>query len=147
MVSTAALAAAARRIGLGRYIRLGRGLEKSGGRDLDSLLANTLEAVIGAVYLDRGLSAARRLFGAWAATADEVNHKGRLQELTQAGAEGMPEYRVVEVTGPAHDRRYLVEVLLSGKALGQGAGSTLRSAEQAAARQALGRLESARPPA
>jgi ribonuclease-3 len=141
MVSTGALAAAARRVGLGRYLRVGKGLDRSGGRDLDSLLANSLEALIGAVYLDRGLVAARKLFTSLAAPAGEVNHKGRLQELTQAMAAGIPEYRVLEASGPPHRRSYRVEAVVGGNRLGEGEGSTLRAAEQAAARQVIEALE------
>jgi ribonuclease-3 len=145
MVSTAALAAAARRAGLGPFMRLGRGLEKGGGRDLDSLLANSFEALVGAVYLDRGLKAARGLFEALAAPGGEVNYKGRLQELTQAGAEGVPQYQVSAASGPAHRRRYRVEVSLAGNLLGEGEGPTRRSAEQAAAKMAISTLEQPSP--
>jgi ribonuclease-3 len=146
VVSTGALAAAARRIDLGEYLRVGRGVEKTGGRDLDSLLANALEAVIGAIYLDAGIEAAtavfERLGGAPAEGA--INHKGRLQELTQADAEGVPVYKVIKATGPGHRRHYQVEVCLAGVRLGVGEGSTRRAAEQAAAKEAIARFEATR---
>jgi len=146
VVSTGALASAARRIGLGKHLRVGKGVEKTGGRDLDSLLANCLEAVIGAIYLDLGLNAAASVFERLGGTPEEgaINHKGLLQELTQADAEGVPVYQVAESSGPAHRRRYRVEVRIAGVRLGEGAGSTRRSAEQAAARAAIGRFEATR---
>jgi ribonuclease III len=146
LASTGALAAAARRINLGDYLRVGRGVEKTGGRDLDSLLANALEAVIGAVYLDLGMETAAQVFNHLrGAPADgAVNHKGRLQELTQADAEGVPAYSVIEASGPGHVRQYLVEVRLAGVRLGTGEGTTRRAAEQAAAREAIAAFEATR---
>jgi ribonuclease-3 len=138
MVSTGALAAAARRIDLGRFLRVGHGVEKAGGRDLDSLLANAMEAVFGAIYLDRGLRAAAAAFrGLAASTGEGSNHKGHLQELTQAEGAGVPRYVVAETAGPSHRRSYTVEVWLADERLGEGQGSTRRAAEQAAARDAL----------
>ena len=138
MVSTGALAAAARRIDLGRFLRVGHGVDKAGGRDLDSLLANALEAVFGAIYLDRGLRAASAAFERLAAsTGENANHKGHLQELTQAEGAGVPRYVVADTSGPSHRRRYTVEVWLAEECLGEGHGSTRRAAEQAAASAAL----------
>jgi ribonuclease-3 len=143
LASTGALATAARRIDLGKHLRVGKGVEKTGGRALDSLLANALEAVIGAVYLDLGMETAARVFNDLrGAPADgAVNHKGRLQELTQADSQGVPAYRVIAASGPGHDRRYRVEVRLAGVRLGKGQGSTRRAAEQAAAREAIATFE------
>jgi ribonuclease-3 len=146
VVSTGPLAAAARRIDLGEYLRVGRGVEKTGGRDLDSLLANALEAVIGAIYLDSGMETAAAVFDRLGGAPVEgaINYKGRLQELTQADAEGVPVYKVIEATGPGHRRRYRVEVCLAGVRLGVGEGSTRRAAEQAAAKEAISRFEATR---
>ena len=146
VVSTGALAAAARRIDLGAYLRVGKGVEKSGGRNLDSLLANSMEAVLGALYLDQGFGAAMAVFERLGATPEggAINHKGRLQELTQADAEGVPVYAVAEASGPAHRRKYRVEVRIAGVRLGEGEGSTRRAAEQAAAKAAIGRFEATR---
>ncbi|MHB8508742.1 MAG: ribonuclease III [Candidatus Dormibacteria bacterium] len=139
LVSTGALAATARAAGLGRHLRLGRGVDRGGGRELDSLLANSLEAVFGAVFLDRGMAAAERFFASTVAVsgAIEANHKGRLQELTQGEGRGVPTYVVVDESGPAHRRRHRVEVTLEGLVIGQGEGPTRRVAEQAAAAAAL----------
>ena len=146
VVSTGALAAAARRIDLGRYLLVGKGVEKTGGRELDSLLANALEALIGAIYLDLGIEAAARVFDRLGGTPAEgvMNHKGRLQELSQADASGVPVYKVIEATGPAHRRHYRVEVRLAGVRLGEGEGSTRRGAEQAAAKVAIAGFEASR---
>ncbi|HEY8739740.1 MAG TPA: ribonuclease III [Candidatus Dormibacteraeota bacterium] len=138
LVSTGALAAAARRIGLGAHLRVGHGVDKAGGRDLDSLLANALEAVFGAIYLDRGRRAAADAFRRLAVTTGEGdNNKGRLQELTQAEGAGIPRYEVADTSGPSHRRRYRVEVWLGDEIIGSGGGSTRRAAEQAAAGEAL----------
>ena len=139
MVSTGGLAAVGRSLELGRYLRVGRGVETSGGRELDSLLANAVEALMGAIYLDRGLAAAEKVFHALASLPDGglVNFKGRLQELSQADSQGVPRYEVVEASGPGHRRHYRVEVRLGGVPLGVGEGGTRRAAEQAAAREAV----------
>ncbi|GAC1333653.1 MAG: hypothetical protein NVSMB17_14350 [Candidatus Dormibacteria bacterium] len=138
MVSTGALAVAARRIGLGDHLRVGHGVAKAGGRDLDSLLANAMEAVFGAVYLDQGLAPAAAVFERVAVvTPGESNFKGRLQELTQAEGAGVPRYEVAATTGPSHRREYRVLVWLGEVLLGEGAGLTRRAAEQVAAGQAL----------
>ncbi|MGI8610043.1 MAG: ribonuclease III [Candidatus Dormibacteria bacterium] len=138
MVSTGALAAAARKIDLGPFLRVGRGVDRAGGRDLDSLLANALEAVLGAIYLDRGLRVAAATFHRLASpTGEDENHKGRLQELTQAEGAGAPRYVVADTSGPSHRRSYRVEAWLGEEVLGEGLGSTRRAAEQAAAAQAL----------
>jgi ribonuclease-3 len=138
MVSTGALAAAARLIDLGLFLRVGRGVEKAGGRDLDSLLANAMEAVFGAVYLDQGLGTAATAFERLAvANPAGSNYKGRLQELTQAEGSGVPRYAVAETSGPSHRREYRVEVWLGDELLGEGLGLTRRAAEQLAAAEAL----------
>jgi ribonuclease-3 len=146
LVSTGALAATARRLGLGAHLRIGRGVERTGGRELDSLLANSLEAVFGAVYLDRGIGALRRLFRAEAAAdLSAANHKGRLQEHSQARGLGTPEYRLVGREGPGHRPTYTVEVRVGGEPVGTGEARTRRAAEQAAAETALATLAGAEP--
>jgi len=138
LVSTGALAAAARRIELGRFLRVGNGVEKARGRDLDSLLANAMEAVFGSIYLDQGPGVASLVFERLAAAGPaNSNHKGRLQELTQGEGAGVPRYVVAEATGPSHRRQYRVEVWLGDQLLGEGGGLTRRAAEQGAAAQAL----------
>ncbi len=145
LVSTGALAAAARGIGLGAYIRAGRGVESSGGRELDSVLANTLEAVFGAVYLDRGLAAAARVFDRLATEGGPTNYKGSLQELTQATGRGTPRYSLVTASGPGHRRHHVVRVTVGGGVSAEGEGATHRAAEQEAARKALAELGDSPP--
>ncbi|MGI8916129.1 MAG: ribonuclease III [Chloroflexota bacterium] len=111
------------------------------------LLASTLEAVVGAVYCDAGLTAADDWIGPHlVATIDELQARGylpaktRLQERTQRGGSGTPDYRVVAVSGAVHERTYEVEVLIEGQGIGRGRGPSRRAAEQAAATAALERL-------
>ena len=144
VVSGAALAAAARRVGLGSHLRLGRGEAASGGADKDSLLADALEAVVGAVFRSLGWDVADALVGRLlsedlaAATDDARDAKTALQELAAARGLPAPDYRV-EREGPDHAPTFTVEVALAG-ATASGRGGSRREAEQAAAREALGRL-------
>lgn len=143
VVDEAALAQVARSIGLGAHLRLGKGEDASGGHDKASILADALEAVIGAVYVDGGFDAARRLIaGHWrpllaerAAAPGRRDYKTRLQEvLAQAGL--IPEYSVTG-SGPDHDREFAAVVTAGDEMLGQGVGGSKKRAEQAAARAAL----------
>ncbi len=143
---------------LGRYLRLGRGEERSGARKRSVLLANTLEAVIAALYLDAGLESARKfvlrtIVDPYAAElrrelgqGDSMgDHKSALQQLVQARREATPEYHVMAESGPDHRKRFLVEVTVHSVAEGaelkaQGSGSTKKKAEQEAARLLHDRL-------
>jgi len=147
VVSTQALAGVARTLGLGRWLRLGRGEEVTGGRDKSSLLADTLEAVLGAIYLDRGLpvvgDVVRRLLEPLveAAARDGASDaKTALQELTAAEGLGAPDYRTKE-SGPDHAKIFTAEVLVGGQVLGAGVGGTKKAAEQQAAQVARLALE------
>lgn len=132
---------------LGRWLRLGRGEELTGGRTREGNLERAYEAVIGAVYLDRGLETARRLIldtlGPDLALLERdpgiLNPKGTLQELAQEQI-GRPEYVVIAQDGPEHHRRFTVEVRLRGEAMGRGSGASRQEAEKAAAAEALPRL-------
>ncbi len=144
VVNARALAGVARGMGLGRWVRLGRGEEVTGGRDKTSILADTMEAVIGAVYLDRGFPAAadvvRLLFGPLmlAAAAQDgatLDWKTALQELTAARGLGVPDYRVTE-SGPDHAKRFSAQVCIAGQVHGSGAGRSKKEAEQQAAEAA-----------
>lgn len=145
LVSEASLARVARVLDLGAGLRLGRGEERTGGRDKPSLLADALEALLGAVFCDGGFAAARqvvgRLFGAALDAAARrklgSDYKTRLQELLQGTRGRAPRYRLVEASGPDHQRSYRVEVLCGEEVLGAGSGRSKKAAEQAAARQAL----------
>ena len=142
------LARVARRMDLGRYLLLGRGEERGGGRDKESLLADALEAVLGALWLDGGAAAVRPVFAAWfageieaaLAAGSDDNPKGDLQEWIQRERRENPRYEVVEETGPSHEVLFKVEVFRGQESLGKGAGSTKRQAEMNAARQALEKL-------
>jgi ribonuclease-3 len=151
VVRTSTLAETADRLGLGRAIRLGRGEERTGGRQKSSLLADTFEAVLGAIYLDGGIRAARsfvrRVLGPGLHRASESrwtsdDFKTRLQEATQAKLQRTPRYRIVSTTGPDHALEFEVEVLLGDQVLGKGTGANRKRAEQEAARQAMRRLGS-----
>ena len=145
VVSEASLAKAARGLGLGRFLRMGKGEELSGGRDRGSILADALEAMIGAVYLDRGQRGARNLVLKVLARELESTEgekpgsdpKTILQEIAQEREKVTPCYRVVEESGPDHDKTFVVEVLVGGKNLGAGSGKSKKEAEQVAAREAL----------
>jgi ribonuclease-3 len=146
VVRTEALAEAARRIGLGEALHLGRGEESTGGRDKVSLLADAFEGVLGAVYMDGGLRVARsfvirhlgsvlrEVLGSYEAAED---YKTRLQEMIQARTHQTPRYAVIGTSGPAHAREFEAEVTIEGKVLGTGRGASRKQAEQAAAREAL----------
>ena len=140
VVNMHALAGVGRRIGIGEQLRLGRGEELTGGRDKSSIVADAVEAVIGAVYLQHGLDVTRlvihRLFGELLIAAPQLgaglDWKTSLQELSAGRALGVPEYRVSE-QGPDHAKMFAATVMLSGIAYGSGTGRTKKEAEQAAA--------------
>ena len=148
LVSTEALARFARRIGLGPYLLLGEGADRAGARERRSVLASAFEALVAAIYLDLGLAVAHDwlLSVAGPELADPADAaaylppKGRLQMLAQAGHGQPPEYRVVALAGPDHARHFVIEVLVDGRVLGRGEGSSRRAAETRAAHEALERL-------
>ena len=135
----------ARKLDLGRYLKLGRGEEAGGGRQRTSILADATEAVFAAVYLDGGIQAAsdlihRVLLNAEREEAVEErrrDYKTALQELVQRQADQVLTYRMVGEHGPDHAKVFSAEVLLNGNALGSGSGHSKKEAEQAAARSAL----------
>jgi ribonuclease-3 len=146
LVRKPALAAHARELDLGQYIELGGGELKSGGYDRDSILADTLEAIIGAVYQDGGMACAseavRRLYQSQLATLDPEaipkDPKTQLQEYLQKHSLPTPSYNIVGVTGEAHNQRFVVECRVSGLAAAViGEGHSRRIAEQRAAERAL----------
>ena len=150
VVNARALAEIADSLEVGPELLLGRGEESSGGRTKVSILADTLEALIGAVYLDAGWPVAQplvlRLLGdridRAAEEPDDFDHKSRLQELTVRRGEGMPRY-VVDGSGPDHDRHFVARVLIGGAERGVGEGTSKKDAEQAAAGAALSELADA----
>lgn len=142
-VKTASLARVARQVGLGRHVMLGRGESASGGHDKDSILADTLEAVLGAVYLERGYDDAAalvaRLLGPQldelAGIGAALDFKTSLQELVAARFDSVPRYSVTS-TGPDHEKSFAAQVEVDGRVLGHGQGTSKKRAEQHAARQA-----------
>ena len=146
LVRRETLARVARTIHLGDFLWLGKGEETTGGRDKVPNLAGALEAVIAAVYLDRGMETARdmvlRLLAAeWDRSANVGrDYKSRLQEVTLARFKAVPDYRLTGESGPAHDKRFTVEVVINGETMGEAAGKKKQTAENEAARQALDRL-------
>ena len=148
IVSTAGLARLGRRLDLGDFLLLGEGEAQRGGRSRPALLASALEALAAAVFLDQGWAAARDWLAGLAApeiTADAApaalkSPKSRLQELSQRRSGERPAYRLVDVSGPDHQRRFIVEVALGGLVVGTGEGASRRGAESAAAAAALAAL-------
>jgi ribonuclease III len=152
VVNSRALADVARHLGVGSYLRLGRGEQTSGGRDKSSILADSLEALIGAYYLDCGGESTRtlvlRLFGevldAAAQLGAALDWKTSLQELSAQRALGAPEYAVVE-SGPDHDKSFTAVAMLSGRDVGHGVGRSKKEAEQRAAERAWTALSAVDP--
>ncbi len=152
VVNTRALATVARGLELGRWVRIGRGEEVTGGRDKASILADTTEAILGAVYLDRGIDEVsvviRGLFEPLldAALQDgaALDWKTSLQELTAARALGVPLYEVAE-SGPDHAKAFAATALIGGEQLGAGAGKSKKEAEQQAAEMAWRHLTEPTP--
>jgi len=145
VVDEAGLASMARSLELGELLRLGRGEELTRGREKTSLLADTMEAVIAAVFLDGGLEAVHRLvapfleqaYGGGGAGSLDRDFKTQLQEQAQALFRTSPRYRVVAELGPDHAKTFEVEVELRGQVLGTGSGRSKKDAEQGAAKVAL----------
>ena len=149
IVNAGSLELAARRLRLGEHLRLGRGEEKTGGREKQTLLADAFEAVIAAVYLDGGLGAAREVLrtilfdqaleerGESIADSDR---KSALQELLQGSGRPPAEYRLAGESGPDHQKVFQIEVWIDGECMATGEGSTKKEAEQRAARTALEQL-------
>jgi len=155
IVSTSGLARLARRLHLGDYLLLGEGEAQRGGRARPILLASALEAVSAALFLDQGWETARDWLCTLAApelAADAPlgllkSPKSRLQELTQRSSGERPDYRLAEVSGPDHERQFVVEVAVGGRIAGTGTGGSRRSAETAAAAAALSTLAAGQPDA
>jgi len=152
LVSSASLARFGSQLDLGEFLILGRGEEKTGGRFKQAIIADCYEALIAAVYLDGGIDAARRFIetqfaelieearrtGAEAAFTDDW--KSALQEWLQSRGRGLPAYRLAEELGPAHRRRFVVEVVVEGESIARAEGKSKKEAAQSAARAALERL-------
>ena len=144
LVCEKSLCGFAREIGLGDHLLLGKGEEMTGGRDRASVLADAFEALIAAIYLDGGIEQAKGFILPFAQRSLEgevqqgfTDYKTQLQEIVQKNPGELLAYRLVEETGPDHDKRFVVEVLLNSNIIGRGAGRSKKAAEQAAAKEAL----------
>lgn len=145
LVSTKALAHVARKINLGGFILMGRAEENNGGRERESTLADAFEAIAGAVYLDGGMEAAKKLAHLLfyqqildlGATPMDQNPKGQLQEILQSISPQSPAYQIVEESGPDHAKSFHSVVIWGGRELGRGNGKSKKEAEVEAARNAL----------
>jgi ribonuclease-3 len=151
LVSEISLAKAARALNIGDYIRLGKGEEQSGGRLRDSLLADSLEAILAAIYLDGGLEAAEKIVAEvlsiflkdaekWAATSWNLitrDHKSRLQEYCQSLGLGAPTYVCLNALGPDHEKSFQMGLYIQGLLIERAEGSTKKIATQAAAQKVL----------
>ena len=148
VVSEAGLAEIAARLGLGEWLLLGKGEDKSGGRAKPSILADAFEAVVAAVYLDGGFGAAwalvERLLAARLEQVEPTgffDYKTRLQEMAMARRKEQPSYRVVAELGPDHDKRFVVAVLIGGSEWARADGRSKKEAEQSAAAAAAFKLD------
>ncbi len=148
LVSKPVLAEIAMDLSLGSLLLLNRGEEKTGGRQRQSILADTFEAVIGAIYLDKGLAYSEDFimnnllvkFKSIMQRELYKNYKSMLLEYAQSDLGKLPEYRIIRESGPDHDKSFVIGVYLNGDKVGQGAGKSKKTAEQEAAKYALQRL-------
>lgn len=153
LVNRKALALRAKELRLSDYMLLSSSALQSVDSGSDSILADAFEAIIGAIYLDGGLSAAREFVsgallkssGILNSALTDDNYKSALLEYSQARSLGVPRYTVVKEDGPDHDRRFTVEVFLGAESLGVGTGRSKKDAEQAAAAQGLERINNTQP--
>lgn len=145
LVSRTSLALWGEELSIGSYLHLGIGEESTGGRTRQSLLANAVEALIGAIYLDGGYEAAAKFIRAWYAERHgsllETDHKSKLQEILQKRHKSPPTYETTSSTGPDHDKVFQIVVRLGERELGRGAGKSKKEAEQAAACDALNKMD------
>lgn len=150
LVQAASLSQIAQTLSLGRHVRIGRGEEKNGGRERESILSNTFEAILAAVYLDQGLDAAQQflepLLEQQLQQIEEgnealIDYRTQLQQLLQSHHGIDPAYRTIQMTGPEHCRQFTVEVLKGEEPLGTGYGASKQAAAQEAARTALETLK------
>ena len=146
MVCEQALCKVANRLELGKHLLLGRGEEQTGGRTRASILADAVESVIAAVFLDGGMAAAKGIieqFVLCSVPAEHMNnadHKTALQELVQQKKDQILQYALVEESGPDHNKQFTVAVSLNGEEVGRGIGSSKKRAEQEAAKAAIEKL-------
>lgn len=145
IVKTKSLAQAAQKLELGKYLHFSKGEEQGGGRDNPQLLANTYEALIGAIYLDQGLQAVKEvidktllsLFVSELKLGPPKDAKSSLQEIVQERFKESPRYKILSTQGPDHAKQFSVAVYIQGKEYGQGSGASKQIAEEMSAKEAL----------
>ena len=143
LVCEDSLVVVAEELGLGQYLRLGKGEEAGGGRNRPSIRADAVEAILAAVYLDGGIGSARKIIQKYILSREVAgltkprDYKTALQELVQRESGQVLAYRLVGEEGPDHNKRFFVEVTLNGKGVGQGSGRSKKEAEQMAAKAAI----------
>ena len=148
IVKTKSLARAAKKLNLGHYLRLSRGEELGGGRENPQLLANTFEALLGAIYIDQGLTVVQKVIekNLLSLFTDELkagppkDAKSLLQEIVQEKLKESPHYKILTTRGPDHAKKFTVAVFIKGKEYGRGEGSSKQVAEEQAAIEALEKL-------
>lgn len=153
LVNAEVLARKARMLGLGTHLRLGKGEERSGGREKNSILAAAYEAVLGAVYLDAGYDAARTIVATHfagdvdgqSASVGVRDFKTELQEMTQRLFRETPVYSLVEESGPDHAKTFVLDLRIGGRSYARGEGRSKKAAEQVAAELALAQLRREHP--
>ncbi len=147
LVCERTLSVLAHSLDLGRCLVMGNGEELTGGREKPSILADAVEAVLAAIYVDGGYEAVREVIFRLFRDEDKLvapkvkDDKSALQEYTQAHDMGLPTYRIIDASGPDHDRHFVAEVLIAGRQMATGRGTSKKSAEQMAARVALKRCQ------
>ncbi|MBQ8801673.1 MAG: ribonuclease III [Clostridium sp.] len=147
LVCEDSLVVVAEELGLGQYLRLGKGEEAGGGRNRPSIRADAVEAVLAAVYLDGGIGSARKIIQKYILSREVAgltkprDYKTALQELVQRESGQVLAYRLTGEEGPDHNKRFFVEVTLNGKGVGQGSGRSKKEAEQMAAKAAIELLD------
>ena len=143
LVCEDSLVVVAEELGLGQYLRLGKGEEAGGGRNRPSIRADAVEAILAAVYLDGGIGSARKIIQKYILSREVAgltkprDYKTALQELVQRESGQVLAYRLTGEEGPDHNKRFFVEVTLNGKSVGQGSGRSKKEAEQMAAKAAI----------
>ncbi len=149
IVKTKSLSTAAQRLNLGKYLKLSKGEEMGGGRENPQLLANTYEALLGAIYLDQGLEVVREvvektllsIFASELKIGPPKDAKSNLQEIVQEKFKQSPHYKIIGTHGPDHAKEFVVGVFIKGKEMGKGAGSSKQDAEEQSAKEALEKLD------
>ncbi len=148
IVKTDSLAKVAKTLSLGKYLRLSKGEEVSGGRENDQILANTYEAVLGAIFLDLGIEEATKfvhktlipIFQEEIEKGAPKDPKSQLQEIIQSKFQTSPKYKILSTSGPDHAKHFLVGVFLNGQQIGEGKGYSKQQAEEQSAKEALLKL-------